>query len=186
MDEQTAITRIKQGDLNGLECLVEHYQARAVQAAYLIVCDPAMAEDIAQGAFVKAAEHIRQFDETRPFEPWFYRIVVNDALKVARTQHRNVPLDPGSDDGPTSRFVRHLTSPDLLPEQQIEQDELRRDVLEAVHNLPPEQRVVITMRYFLGLSQADISSRLNRPLSTVKWWLHEARNRLRNLLDGLR
>jgi len=71
MDDQTAITRIKQGELNGLESLVERYQARAVQAAYLIVFDQALAEDIAQTAFVKVAEWIRQFDDTRPFEPSF-------------------------------------------------------------------------------------------------------------------
>jgi RNA polymerase sigma-70 factor, ECF subfamily len=186
MDDQTAITRIKQGDLNGLQSLVERYQAQAVQAAYLIVCDPALAEDVAQGAFVKVAERIQQFDETRPFEPWFYRIVINDALKAARTQHRTVPLENGTDDDPAACFAKYLAAPELLPEQQIEQEELRRNVLDAVHSLPPEQRVAITMRYFLGLSQADMSNRLNRPLSTIKWWLHDARKRLRRLLDGLR
>lgn len=85
MDDQTAITRIKQGDLNGLESLVERYQARAVHAAYLIVFDQALAEDIVQTAFVKVAERIHQFDETRPFEPWFYRIAVDDAIKAGRT-----------------------------------------------------------------------------------------------------
>lgn len=186
MEDQTAITRIKQGDLNGLESLVDRYQARAVQTAYLIVFDHVLAEDIAQAAFIKAAERIRQFDETRPFGPWFYRIVVNDALKTARTQQRTVPLEYGEDDGPASRIARYLATPDLLPEKQIEQDELRQSILEAMRSLPPEQRVVITMRYFLDLSQADMSTRLNRPLSTIKWWLHEARKRLHSLLDGLR
>jgi RNA polymerase sigma-70 factor (ECF subfamily) len=186
MDDQTAITRIKQGDLNGLEGLVERYQTRAVQAAYLIVFDHDLAEDIAQGAFIKAAERIHQFDETRPFEPWFYRIVVNDALKATRTQQRTVPFEHGQDDGPVSKIVRCLATTEPLPEQQIEQDELRRSILEAVRSLPPEQRMVITMRYFLDLSQADMSTQLNRPLSTIKWWLYDARNRLRGLLDGLR
>lgn len=58
MDDQTAITCIKQGDWNGLESLLERYQARAVQAAYLIVFDHALAENIAQTAFIKAAERI--------------------------------------------------------------------------------------------------------------------------------
>jgi RNA polymerase sigma-70 factor, ECF subfamily len=186
MDDQIAITRIKQGDLTGLESLVERYQARAVQAAYLIVFDYALAEDIAQAAFVKAAERIQQFDETRPFEPWFYRIVVNDALKAVRTQQRTVPLEHDQDDGPAAGIVRCLATLEPLPEQQIEQDQLRLSILEAVRSLPPEQRVVITMHYFLDLSQADMSTRLNRPLSTIKWWLHDARKRLRSLLDGLR
>ncbi len=186
MEDQIAITRIKQGDLNGLESLVERYQTRAVQAAYLIVFDHDLAEDIAQAAFIKVAERIQQFDETRPFEPWFYRIVVNDALKAVRTQQHTVSLQQDQDDGPASNIARYLSTAEPLPEQQIEQDELRRSILDAVRSLPPEQRVVITMRYFLDLSQADMSTRLNRPLSTIKWWLHDARKRLRSLMDGLR
>lgn len=186
MDDQTAIAHIKQGDYNSLESLVERYQARAVQAAYLILYDPALAEDVAQAAFIKAAERIQQFDETRPFAPWFFRIVVNDALKLAKRQKRTFALESDSDDGPTARFASYLTAPETLPDEQIEQDELRRNVLAAVRSLPPEQRAVITMRYFLNLSEADMSARLDRPLSTIKWWLREARKRLRSLLDGSR
>jgi RNA polymerase sigma factor (sigma-70 family) len=80
MKDQIAISRLKQGDLNGLETLVSRYQARAVHAAYLIVHDRPLAEDVVQMAFVKVAERIHQFDEQRPFSPWFFRIVVNDAL----------------------------------------------------------------------------------------------------------
>ncbi|HAE58881.1 MAG TPA: RNA polymerase subunit sigma-24 [Anaerolineae bacterium] len=182
MEDQTAITRIKQGDLDGLESLVERYQARAVQAAYLVVFDRALAEDVAQAAFIKAAERIRQFDETRPFAPWFLRIVTNDALKAARQGQRNLSLD----DGPASRFDESLSAPGLLPEQLLEQAETRRDLLAAVHSLSPEQRAVITLHYFLDLSEADMSARLERPTSTIKWWLREARKHLRNLLDGSR
>ncbi len=186
MDDPTAITHIKQGDLTGLEYLVERYQARAVHAAYLVVNDLALAEDVVQAAFIKAAERIQQFDETRPFDPWFYRIVINDALKAARTQQRTVPLEHDPDKEPEARIARVLKAPELPPELQIEQDELRQSILQAVYSLPPEQRAAITMRYFLNLSQADMSARLNRPLSTIKWWLRDARKRLRSLLDDMR
>lgn len=186
MDDQTAITRIKQGDLDSLESLVERYQARAVQAAYLILSDRPLAEDVAQTAFIKAVERIQQFDETRPFAPWFFRIVVNDAIKSARRQKRILPLEDDPEDGPPARIARYLTTPDPRPDQQMEQDELRQNILSAVRSLPPEQRAVITMRYFLDLSEADMSARMDRPPSTIKWWLREARKRLRSLLDGSR
>ncbi|HUM72558.1 MAG TPA: sigma factor, partial [Chloroflexota bacterium] len=75
MEDRIAISRLKQGDLNGLETLVKRYQATAVHAAYLILYDRALAEDVAQAAFVKTAERIQQFDETRPLAPWLYRMV---------------------------------------------------------------------------------------------------------------
>jgi RNA polymerase sigma-70 factor (ECF subfamily) len=88
MEDQIAISRLKRGDLKGLEALVIRYQVRAVHAAYMIVFDRGLAEDVVQTAFVKVAERIRQFDESRPFAPWFFRIVVNDALKLAQKQKR--------------------------------------------------------------------------------------------------
>ena len=62
MDEQIAISRIKQGDLSGLESLVKRYQVRAVHAAYLILYDRALADATAQTAFLKVVERIHQFD----------------------------------------------------------------------------------------------------------------------------
>jgi DNA-directed RNA polymerase specialized sigma24 family protein len=52
----------------------------------------------------------------------------------------------------------------------------------AVQQRPPEQRAVIVMRYYLELSAADMSARLDRPVSTIKWWLRTARQRLVSLL----
>ena len=182
MKDQTAISRLKQGDLNGLETLVSRYQARAVHAAYLIVHDRPLAEDVVQMAFVKVAERIHQFDDQRPFSPWFFRIVVHDALKLARKQTRNVSLDEQLDE-PTAQLAKWLTDPGLQPEQWVEQEETRQIILKAISSLPPGQRAVIVMRYFLDMSMSDMSAKMERPLSTIKWWLRDARKRLRGLME---
>ena len=179
MEDQTAISRLKQGDFKALETLVIRYQVPAVQAAYLIVRDRALAEDIAQNAFIKAAERIHQFDERRPFAPWFYRIVVNDAVKLAKKQKRNVSLD-GQLDERVEQTAVWLRDPSLPPDRLLEEKESRAVVLDAIESLVPEQRAVIVMRYFLEMSEADMSERMDRPLSTIKWWLREARKRLRS------
>lgn len=182
MEDRTAISLIKQGDLNGLEILVNLYQARAVHAAYLIIYDRVLAEDVAQAAFVKVAEHIQQFDEKRPFAPWFFRIVVNDALKLAKKQKRNVSLEDL--DEPAAQLAEWLTDPGLKPEQLMEQKEMRENILKAIQSLPPDQRTVIVMRYYLEMSEADMSTKMDRPLSTIKWWLRDARKRLYDLMDS--
>jgi RNA polymerase sigma-70 factor (ECF subfamily) len=167
MDDQIAISRLKQGDLTGLEMLVNRYQVQTVHAAYLIVYDRALAEEVVQEAFVKIVERIHQFDEERPFAPWFFRIVVNDALKVARKQGRHISLEKF--DERTIQMAEWLIHPGLQPEQLIEQKELRENILKAIQSLPPEQRAVVVMRYFLDMSEADMSAKMDRPLSTVKW-----------------
>jgi RNA polymerase sigma-70 factor (ECF subfamily) len=183
MEDRIAISRIKQGDLNGLEILVNRYQVRAVQAAYLILYDRALAEDIVQTAFVKVAEKAHQFDEQRPFAPWFFRIVVNDAIKAAKRRKHSISLDEHLDE-PTVRLAAQLIDPTLQPAQVVEARETRQIILKAIESLTPEQRAVVAMRYFLDMSEADMSMKMNRPLSTIKWWLREARKRLRNLIGS--
>lgn len=182
MEDQTAISRLKQGDLKALETLVQRYQVPAVHAAYLIVRDRSLAEDLTQNAFIKAMERIHQFDEQRPFAPWFYRIVVNDAVKLAKKQMRSVSLDVQLDDQVEQTAV-WLRDPSLPPDRLLEEKEIRAAVLDAIQSLDPEQRAVIVMHYFLDMSEADMSSRMDRPLSTIKWWLREARKRLRNRIS---
>jgi RNA polymerase sigma-70 factor (ECF subfamily) len=184
MDDRIAIARIRQGDLNGLESLVHRYQVQAVHAAYLILYDRALAEDVVQAAFVKVVERIQQFDIERSFGPWFYRIVMNDALKAAKRQKRHIPLEEF--DEQTRQMAAWLIHAALQPEQLIEQKELRENILKAIQSLPPEQRAVIVMRYFLEMSEADMSSKLDRPLSTIKWWLRDARKRLYDLMSNSR
>src|SRR5262249_29566680 len=91
--EQEAVRRMKGGDLRGLEALVALHQLRAVRAAYLIVRDTALAEDVAQEAFLRAYSRIGQFDAGRTFGPWFYRIVVNLAQRAAARRARESSLD---------------------------------------------------------------------------------------------
>lgn len=181
MEDQNAISRLKQGDLTGLEILVNRYQARAVHAAYLILYDRLQAEDIVQTAFIRVAERIHQFDDERPFAPWFFRIVVNDALKLAKKQKRSVSLEEQLDE-PTAQLAKWLTDPAPQPENLVEQAESRQIILKAIQSLPPEQRSVIVMRYFLDMSMAEMSKKTERPLSTIKWWLRDARKRLRSLI----
>lgn len=182
MEDQNAISRLKQGDLSGLETLVNRYQVRAVHAAYMIVFDRGVAQDVTQTAFVKAAERIHQFDEKRPFAPWFFRIVVNDALKLAKKQKRNISLEDQLDE-PTTQLAKQLSDPSLRPEQVVEKKETRQIILKAIQSLPPEQRSVIVMRYFLDMSMVEMSEKMERPLSTIKWWLRDARKRLRSLMN---
>jgi RNA polymerase sigma-70 factor, ECF subfamily len=183
MDEPEAIARIKRGDISGLEELVLRYQARAVHAAYLIVQDGSTAEDVAQGAFLNAFQKIGQFDDWRPFGPWFLQSVVNAAIKEANRQKHSVPLDDAVDEDESSRQIyEYLANPDPCPEEIVMRSETRQAVQHALTRLAPEQRAAIVMRYYLELSEAEMTRELRRPASTVKWWLHAAKKRLRRLI----
>jgi RNA polymerase sigma-70 factor, ECF subfamily len=179
-----AIARLKQGDLAGLDALIERYQTRALRAVYLIVQDSALAEDIVQDAFVRLVRKIHQFDDSRPFDPWFLRSVINDALKAIRQQKRQISLDT-FEDTETEASIAVLADTLPGPEALVANAENCREIWQALGGLLPDQRAVIVQRYYLGYSEAEMSTKLQRPPGTIKWLLHSARQRLRNLLVTL-
>jgi RNA polymerase sigma-70 factor (ECF subfamily) len=172
MDEREAIERLKRGDIGGLEFLVRRYQWEAVRVAMLILRDPQLAEDVAQEAFVRVYERIEQFDTGRRFAPWFFRIVANDALKLAQQRQRQVNLPHDFEQA----------SDVAGPSDSIEALEEFESIEAALAQLPPAQRAAIVMRYYLGLTDREAADQLGSTRGTIKWRLHAARQRLRTLL----
>jgi RNA polymerase sigma-70 factor, ECF subfamily len=181
--DQPAITCLKRGKISELAVLVQKYQVEAVHAALLIVRDQDMAEDIVQNAFLQAYRKIDQFDDRRPFGPWFLRIVINAGLKAANQQKRMMPLEEPESGNLEAEW---LIDPSLGPETIAETAEMREMVWRAMAQLTPDQRAAVVLHYFLDENEQEMIQQLNRPRTTVKWWLHAARQRLRKLLQPMR
>lgn len=180
--EKQAIAHLKRGNLSGLSVLVQIHQVKAVHAALLIVRDQGTAEEIVQEGFVQAYRKINQFDDRRPFGPWFIRSVINAALKVAE-KHKHVEALEEPQDG--ARIAEWLIDPGLSPQKVVETAEFREAVWQGLAKLTPNQRAAVVMRYFLDESESEMVSQLNRPLTTIKWWLHSAREKLKLNLSEL-
>jgi RNA polymerase sigma-70 factor, ECF subfamily len=177
MDDVEAVRRMKRGGIEGLEVLVTRYQVRAVRAAYLVVQDPSLAEDVAQEAFLRIFQRIHSFNESRSFEPYLMRSVVNGALNVVKKNGREIPLD--CEHGELERLLNRAVS----VEARAEADELQEQILAAIKKLPLRQRTAVVQRYYLEMSENEMAQALDAPVGTVKWLLNAARKRLRSLLD---
>ena len=185
MDENHAIARLKQGDVGGLEILARLHYLQAVRAAYLIVQDHALAEDVVQMSFINLVDKIIQFDETRSFRPWFMRCVVNNAISACRQRKRVVSLDQMDDDNERSGELLKISSlGDTLEDIYID-EEMRSTVWHALEQLNPQQRAAIVLRYYLELSENELTEELQRPKNTIKGMLFTARRKLRQLLEPL-
>ena len=176
--ERDAVRRIQRGDISGLQDLVQRYQLQAARAAYLVVRDRSLAQDLVQSAFVRAFEHVDGFDAERPFGPWFLRLVLNDAIKVATLRRREVSLD----DIGAGLDSTQIVDSSIGPEQALEQAETSDQVWAALARLTPAQRAAVVHRYYLDLTEAEMTAALACPPSTIKSRLHAARVRLRTLL----
>lgn len=182
-NEKQAIAHLKQGNFAGLSVLVQAHQVRAVHAALLIVRDQGTAEELVQEAFMQAYRKIDQFDDRRPFGPWFMRSVIHAALKTAEKQKRFDALEEPQDG---NRIAKWLIDPGLAPQEVVETAEFREAVWQALARLTPNQRAAVVMRYFLDESESEMVNQLNRPLTTIKWWLHSARQKLKLNLRPLK
>lgn len=180
--ERAAIAQMKSGDIGGLAALVETFQVRAVRTAYLILRDRALAEDITQSAFIRAFERIDQFDTGASFGPWFLRSVANDAIKAVERGRRTLSLDAGGPDDPSPAPV--LLDTAAGPAALVEQAEDAAALWALLGRLPAPQRAVIVLRYYVGLTDAEIADQLDAPQATVRWRLFAARERLRTWLGA--
>lgn len=184
MSDLYAIERIKRGDPNGLATLVKRYQVRAVRAAYTITQDRQLAEDVVQMTFIKLFQTVTTFDTRRPFAPWFFKSVVNAAVRAAKQGGRTLSLNAVLDNDSGDTFADLLPDLAALPLEQVENSEMRSVVMAALGKLSPEQRAVVVMRYYLDLETNEISEQLDSPPATIRWRLHNALKRLRGLLPA--
>lgn len=181
MEDLQAIRRLKRGDMDGLECLIARYQEKALRAAFLITHHEPMAEDVVQDAFVRFYERAAFFDETRPFEPYFMRSVVNTALNRIERENKSRSF---TNEEPSE--LENLLEEAASVEEQVEFNSLKWQIKDALEELSPRQRAVIVQRYFLEMSEQEMSQALDSPPGTVKWLLNAARSRLRALLGSER
>jgi RNA polymerase sigma-70 factor (ECF subfamily) len=180
MDEQTAIQRLKCGDIGGLELLVQLYQVKAVRTAYLVTHNVALAEDVVQDCFIQAYRAIGGFDARRPFEPWFFQSVLHAALKAAQKAEKEVLVEPSSDE----LWFENLLGRAESAEAEAETASFQQEIWDALQRLSPRQRAVVVQRYFLEMSEKEMAAQTGVAPGTVKWLLNAARNRLRSLLGG--
>ena len=170
--EAELVTAARLGDQAAFGQLVSAYQEVAFRTAYLVTGDAGEAEDAAQEAFVKAYHALDRFRDGAALRPWLLRIVANTASNRRRSANRRLGLE--------FRAQVEVTRPASAPsaESIVVSDEERRELLQAVNSLDPDDRLVLGARYFLDLPEGEIAALAGVARGTVKSRLSRARARL--------
>jgi RNA polymerase sigma-70 factor (ECF subfamily) len=170
------IEAARRGDASAFEELVRHYQEIAFRTAYLVVGDPDEARDAAQDGFLRAHAALGRFRPDAEFRPWLLRIVANAARNRRRSASRRADL--------ALRAFRDAASGDAAPSPEVLllAAERRNELLAAVNALRAEDRLVIALRWFLDLNEAEMAGVLDCPRGTVKSRLSRATARLRSAI----
>ena len=172
MTEDEAVQRCQHGDRDAFRYLVEQHQNVVFGTAYNMTGNRALAEELAQEAFLSAWKGIRGFRRGSPFKPWLMRILVNTVMVHRRK--RSVETTPIEE----SAWADDAEHPAALAESRLE----RQTVQRAIRGLSPEHRQVVVLRYFADMTVPEVARASGVNEGTVKSRLHRAHQALRQRL----
>lgn len=170
-DPTALLRRIAQGDERALEALYDAYASRVYSLALRVMGDESLAQEVTQDVFLKVWQRPHTWNPERgQFSSWLLTVARYTAVDRLRTEAlrsgRSVPL------------IDELDAPADADPDPTEYDGLRA----LLRRLPDEQRQVIELAYFRGLTHSELAAALNLPLGTVKTRLRAGLQKLRALL----
>ncbi len=181
LNDSALIRQYQSGDRNAISQLIERHSRRVRNYIRMLVKDHDLTEDIFQETFIKA---VRVIDEGRycdngKFLSWVLRIAHNLVIDYFRNRRQNKSVtesDAGYDVLGTLKFADRTIEDELVSEQ------IERDIRSLVESLPEEQREVVRMRYFAGLSFKEIAEQTGVSINTALGRMRYALINLRKLI----
>jgi len=163
--------------------LVRRYERELYGYLRRYLGDDHLADDVFQNTFLQVYQKANQYEPGRPVRPWLYTIATNQAVDALRRQNRYlaVSLDHSSaesQDGELRTLLELLEATTTDPLDQVQGEERRVLVRNAVDQLPDFLRQVVILAYYQGLKYRDVAEILGIPVGTVKSRLHAALLRL--------
>ena len=181
MEEPKLLELAKNGDRNALAQLVKDNEQTVYNFSFKVCRDRDKAEHIMQETFFSMIKSLHQFDGNSKLSTWLYRIVSNHCLMLARKDKTRKFVSIDNDD--ELYEDKYTADWSRIPNQNIENEELKRILDESIDKLSPEYRIVFLLRDVEGLSTEDTAELTELSVPAVKSRLHRARAFLRKELN---
>ncbi len=177
-EDQSAIDRVLKGDSSAYAELVERHQRRLLGLLAHACGNMHEAEDLAQEAFARAFHKLELYSGQSQFYTWLCRVAMN--LLVSQRRRKRI-----ENQLPREGFEAALDARGLMgqAEEELERDEVRSQVQQAIAMLDDERRAVVLLRDFDGMDYQAIAETLEIPVGTVRSRLHRARLELKSILE---
>lgn len=181
--ERDLILKAQAGESDAFGELVQRYMRRAYYAALGFVGSPEDAMDLSQDAFARAYRARHRINPDMPFYTWYYQILRRLCFNFTRDRslHRRKIRDQKSWIVDEAAF----RSSERDPQRNIEREEIRRKVREAIDTLPDREREVLVLKEFEGLKYREIAEVVGIPIGTVMSRLYSARKRLAAAIEEM-
>ena len=161
-DDALLVRRCLRGDAASIQALVERFQSDVLGVCIRLLHHRQDAEDVTQEVFLRVFRSLRRWDKARPLKPWIMTIAVN-RCRTWLTQRSRRP-----------ELVDYLHETAAGPPAD-DVAELTREIQAALADLRDDYRLVFTLFHEQGLPYEEIAEVVDKPVGTVKTWLHRAR-----------
>jgi RNA polymerase sigma-70 factor, ECF subfamily len=198
-EEVALLARLRAGDERAFEALVERHYGTMLAVARTHVSSRAVAEEVVQEAWLGVLKGLDGFEGRSSLATWIMRIVVNIAKTRGVREARSVPyaalapesqeaaVEPerfrGADDAFPGHWRAYPANWNSLPEHVLHERDTLRTAMDAIADLPPAQRAVITMRDVQGCGPEEVCAALELSDGNQRVLLHRARSRVRAALE---
>jgi len=156
--------------------LFSRYQKKLFTYIFHLIGNKDEVEDILQNVFSKTYKNIKNFDTSRKFSSWIYRIAHNEAINFLKRKSKRYTVS--WEDVTTSKDKLDTATNDELPEEKWLQQEISAEINGAMDDLPKKYQEILKMRYFQEKSYEDISLVLKKPVNTVGTLINRAKKKL--------
>jgi RNA polymerase sigma-70 factor (ECF subfamily) len=178
--DEEIVQRVMEGDVISFELILRRYNQRLFRVARGIIGNDTEAEDIVQETYLSAYQHLGDFAGRSSFSTWLTKIAVHEAAARRRKQHRIWYVD--SNKSEMGEMTANSGNHDS-PEDNASGTELRGVLTAAIDALPPDLRIIFTLRMVEQLSTEQTAECLDLSPANVKTRLHRARLHLRSWID---
>lgn len=180
MTDGALVERFRSGDADAVRALYRQYGGAVYSVALRALGNPSLAEEATQATFLKAWRSADRVEPGRDLAPWLCTIARRTAIDLWRRESRRPTADYDELDAEGGNGGALVTLPPSL-EQAWSAFEVRR----AVDGLEEDERAVVRLQHFEGLSHSEIAEKLGVPIGTVKSRSHRAHRRLAARLGHL-
>jgi RNA polymerase sigma-70 factor, ECF subfamily len=193
------VEALRRGDEAAFAALVDRYHGAMVRLARLHVKDVAVAEEVAQEAWLGVLQGLRRFEARSSLKTWIFRILINCAKTRGQRESRSSPFSSLSSSFHYQDDAEPAVAPDrfdqdamwsshphnwnTLPEQTFLSNETQARTRVAIAALPPMQQEVVTLRDIEGWPADEVCSSLGISEANQRVLLHRARSKVRSALE---
>ena len=162
--------------------IVKRYQKRLFIYLYRFIGNKEETEDLLQNVFLKVFKYCDNFDTSRKFSSWIYRIAHNEAVNYIK--RKSIKKFISLEDFVSSKDRIETKSDAQSPMEAWMSKELRKELEESLKELPKKYKEVLEMRYFQEKSYEEISKILKKPVNTVGTLINRAKKKLENVVKA--